>query len=389
MHPGNGRVHYMRDIYGENTDAEPPEDGPGSIGNVLASWSAHGPLIHEPTGFASIDEATGGGPCYGSRWYISGAPDSCKTALIVQIAHTYAERGIAVGILAVDEEASDIVTRLAQRVGFSRNQCETRAPEDVAAIADLLDDLPIRLYDATWTIERAAKDVASFAKSKGTRACLCIDSTQTVRCDAELRAEREMSTPAAIEARVHAIRAVATEHQLIALATSEMSRAAYRSKNTRENVDPMAGSKWSGAIEYSARVLVAMRSVPEQASLIEVEIAKNKHGARREPIYLAMNRAEQTLHETSYTPPLEGDAREARATLDDSKVSKMEEAILLALVQANAKGRRITGQRELRALVKGRDQIKAAAVASLIASGRIEGGRGEPFVPRYEEVADD
>lgn len=383
---------------------EPPEDiiersDPGdimrhgaSIADVIAGWRIEGALVHERTGIDALDNATSGGPVYGSRWYFSGAPDAGKTALLLKLAHTFAARGITVGMLAVDEEPGDLVTRLAQRIGLTRAACEQRKESDLDALAESLSSLPIRFYDASWTIELAARDVAELAKERGSRAALCIDSVQTVRCAMELATERDLSTPAAIEARVYAIRAAASEHRMIVFATSEMSRAAYRSKDSRENVDAMAASKWSGSIEYSARVLIAMRSVPKETDLVEVELPKNKHRSDGavDKLYLRIIRSRQELEETEYTPA-EGegqDAHEARSAADEERILKMAEAILLALVQANAKGRNITGQRELRALVKGRDQIKAAAVANLIATGRIAGGRGQPFVPRYEEGSD-
>jgi predicted ATP-dependent serine protease len=116
------------------------EEGQGIVTDicvVLDTWGTEGPLIHEPTGFAKLDEATGGGPVYGTRWVVVGAPDAGKTALLVQIGHEYAKRGIHVGFLAVDEEAGDLVTRLAQRVGFSRQDCERRDPEMLAKMSEV------------------------------------------------------------------------------------------------------------------------------------------------------------------------------------------------------------------------------------------------------------
>lgn len=363
--------------------------------SVLAAWAAEGPMVHEPTGLDTIDEATDGGPVYGSRWYVSGAPDAGKTALEVQILHGWARRGIAVGLLAVDEEPGDIVTRLVQREGFTRSACERRDPGELGAMQERLAALPIRLYDGAWTIERAAADLAAFAAERGARAALGIDSLQTVRCAAEDGAERELSPNAAVEMRVRAVRAVASEHRLIALATSEMSRAGYRSKSTRDQIDPMAASKWSGAIEYSARVLLSLRSVPGVPNTIEIEIPKNKHGrgSRRaadgEAVYLEIDRPTQTLREVEAPPvPDEGDRAAAREAAQSTQVEAMAESILAALVRANAKGLRITGQRELRALVSGGGStVRQQAVSLLIASGRIEGGNRRPFVPRYPDAS--
>src|SRR5678815_1197380 len=87
----NGAAQHASEL----TDAEP-----WSPGAIVDSWLAHGPLVHEPTGISALDKLTGGGPVYGSRWYLLGAPDAGKTALLLQIAHVFALRGICVGILA-------------------------------------------------------------------------------------------------------------------------------------------------------------------------------------------------------------------------------------------------------------------------------------------------
>lgn len=342
---------------------EAPKPVASNVDALFASWSTEGPLIHERTGLALLDEATGGGPVYGSRWYISGAPDACKTALQVQFAHEFALRGIAVGMLAVDEDASDLVTRFAQRHGFSRVQCERRLPADVERMKLAMANLPIHFFDARWTIETAARDLV--AGTPGPHRVLMVDSTQTVRCDAELASRVEMSAPLAIEARVHAIRKVAAEHRMIVIATSEMSRAGYRSKLARDNIDAMAASKWSGAIEYSARVLLSLRSVPKEPHLIELEIAKNKHGPRREPIYLAIDRARQTLSESSYTPPTED--RDGAKVAQSSKQTELD-AAALACVLARMSG---VGMRDLRAACRtSRAMSHERLDAALLALGK-------------------
>lgn len=266
------------------------------------------PLVHEPTGIKGLDERTGGGPVYGTRWYFPGAPDAGKTALLVQVAHEYAARGVVVGMLAVDEEAGDLVTRLAQRIGYARYLCELRPVDTLQSIGAALGSLPFRFYDDTWTIDAAAADLAEAAKEAGGRAALVIDSLQTVRCEAENVAElagREMSEVAAVTARVKTIRAVATRYRQILLVTSEMGRGAYRSRDPEQQTSTLAASKWSGAVEYSGRVIVGVRSVAGETDLLEIELAKNKHRPPDAPegnVYLRIDRRCQILTEASYTP---------------------------------------------------------------------------------------
>jgi KaiC/GvpD/RAD55 family RecA-like ATPase len=301
--------------------------------DVLSAWAAEGPLVHEPTGLATLDALTGGGPVYGSRWYLLGAPDAGKTALLVQIADTYLARGLVVGLLAVDEEASDVLTRMMQRRGFSRSECEQRDPLTLATMRDRLSELArLVIYGPDWTIESAAADLAILATEHGARALLGVDSLQTVKCDAEADAD----TPrAVVTARTRAIRAVATAHRMIVIATSEMARGAYRSVEAAEATDDMASAKESGAVEYSARVMLAMRSAKDDPDLFELRIAKNKHGPRGDRLGLRLSRQLMTLQECDAPEiPDPAVAREmARRNREQAKTTRAAVALVAVLVE--------------------------------------------------------
>lgn len=343
---GEPPPHDDFDLWEPSDDDAPPESEPNvalrqrpradrvaeGISDVLTTWEREGPLVHEATEIAAIDALTGGGPVYGTRWYLAGAPDAGKTALLVQIAHVYAERGIAVGLLAVDEDSGDIVTRLAQRIGYARSACEARDARVIAEMRDALGHLPIRLYADAWTIESAAADLAAYAAERGSRAMLGLDSVQTVRCDAELGAE--LTEVTAVTARVHAVRAVATRHRLIAIATSEQGRASYASRDATQRTSALASAKWSGAVEYSARVLLVLSSIPGESDLIDLEAAKNKHGPRSRPgdpvtahVYMRIDRRSQVLAEASHDPP-PGPTDGGRAERCREQVSADAETVL-------------------------------------------------------------
>jgi KaiC/GvpD/RAD55 family RecA-like ATPase len=345
-----------------------------TIDGVLDEWTESGPLVHEPSGIPALDKLTDGGPVYGTRWYLSGAPDAGKTALLVQIAHVMAQRGVTVGLLAVDEEAGDLVTRLAQRIGYARHHCEARDPVVLANIRRTLSALPLRIYDARWTVEAAAADVARLAHVRaeadpnghphGPRAMLGMDSIQTITCSADVAARhagRDLSEVAAVTARVHAVRAVATQHRLIAIATSEMGRGAYRSSDPREQTATLASGKWSGAIEYSARVLIGVRSVSEQPDLIELELAKNKHGPKHERVHLRIDRRSQDLTPVTYDAPPEAAPGVRRAA--GAKARAVADALTLLGVLERSPG---LGERQLRAEAMvagiGVDRVTAAKV---------------------------
>jgi hypothetical protein len=245
---------------------------------------------------------------------------------------------------------------------------------------EALADLPIRFYSGDWTIEGAASDLAGWAKLRaeadpaghphGPRAMLGIDSIQTVQCAADVQARlagRELSEVAAVTARVHAVRSAATRHRLIAIATSEMGRGAYRSSDPSQQTSALASGKWSGAIEYSGRVVLALRSVSGETDLVEVELAKNKHGPRDVKLYAQIDRPSQTLTEALYDPPPDGEADERRD--GKSKARALAAAAEIVRVLRATPG---LGVRDLRSAVRaktgwGNDTIDTGATCLGIA----------------------
>lgn len=326
------------------TDPAARHEGPATLDAVLRDWTAEGPLVHEPTGIHALDAATGGGPVYGTRWYVQGAPDAAKTALLAQIADEYAERGLTVGLIAADEEPSDIVTRFAQRRDFERIACERRTSSDLVAIRASFQGLDINLYTADWTIDRAADDIAQRAKARKTGGMLGIDSIQTVKCDEERRSMREVTIQTAIEMRTRAIRRAAIEHHLITITTSEMGRSHYAGKPA-DRANPMAGAKWSGAIEYAARVLLSLTVDEDNDDLIRIEVPKNKHGKALlgdRAIAIEIDRARQTLVESAaLTEERNAERAEARAAASRKKV--LADAGLVARIAASSPGETRTG----------------------------------------------
>ncbi len=325
--------------------AEPKTESPkatidSSVASVIKRFVAMGPVVHEPTGIDGIDRLTGGGPVYGSRVYLVGGPDSGKTLLFVKIADTYVQRGILVGFLAVDEDDVDVLTRLLQRRGATREQCERKQGEELQrAIADVAE-LPLHIYGPDKTIEQAADDLAAHAQAMGKKAVLFVDSLQTARCDNE---KEEASTYSNVTARVGAIRSCATKHRMLIVATSEMGRAHYNTIRADNRPSDMAAAKESGAIEYSARLMLVMRSVPKETALAELRIVKNKHGRRHREdengIFLRLHtHVQDVVQDNDYRPETPSD-RDAEALQE-----KREDFATLAVWLAEHPG---AGTREI------------------------------------------
>jgi hypothetical protein len=134
--------------------------------------------------------------------------------------------------------------------------------------------------------------------------------------------------------RTKALRDVATQHKLIAIATSEMARGAYRSKDSAEQSNDLASAKESGAIEYSARALISLRSVQGEPDLIEVRIPKNKHGPKGEVFHLRLDRASQTLRQVEAP-----DRQDAAMASNDRAMEKVKgDAAMAANVVAARQG---------------------------------------------------
>jgi hypothetical protein len=339
------------------------EDAALSPSAVFAQWRSEGPLVHEPTGIATLDRLTGGGPVYGCRIYTPGAPDAGKTGFAVHVGDTWAQRGIAIGWLAIDEEASDVQTRLLQRRGFSRAQCEKRDTAELQQMEARLDGLPFLYFGPERTIEDAAATLDAFAKTRGMRAALFVDTIQAATC-AATRGRDDLGPRDVVSRNVAALRAVATRYRMIGWGISEMNRGAYRSIEAAEQSNDMASGAESRAIEFSARLMLALRSVKDQRDLVEVRVVKNKLGPSNETLHLRIDREHMTFKESGAP---EADPAELRRAEDEKKARNQRDverdATALAVVVRNNPG---LGVRELRGAARatglglGNDRFDAA-----------------------------
>ena len=295
-----------------------PDSRPGRAPvEVLRRWRDDGPLVHVPTGIVALDEMTGGGPVLGTRIYSNGAPNAGKTALAVQVADTWAQCGLVVGILGIDEEPDDLLQRFLQRRGWSRQSTELRDSEELDRMERQVAELPIVFYSHGDTIESAGADLARRAKDAGKPAALFVDSIQSA-------AEGE-DRKAAVSAAAASARAVASRHRMIVWCTSEMNRAAYRSMVAAAEQNGMAAGADSRSIEFQARVLLNLTSIPGEGDRIECKVVKNKlgrdHLQAEQGIVLHLNRATQELTEdTTFQVPAASkpkDAAKAKELLQD------------------------------------------------------------------------
>lgn len=298
-------------------------------------WEAEGTLTHLPTGIPSLDALTGGGFVVPSRVYTIGAPDAGKTGFNLQMIDHLASSGIPCGVLGVDEERCDLLMRLVQRRGISRKECEERSATTLQRARASVRGLPLLLFDPETSIEEAAVRLHEFAKKLNPQPAnwdkakpwrppcvLMIDTVQTAHSKVE---NPDESMYRIVTHRVRMIRVASTRYRMLMLITSEMSRAAYKHKRIEDQITDLAAAKESGAIEFSARIQLAIRNVPGTSDMVELRVAKNKHGPAhrgdQDGIFLKLDRDRQTFAEDAVFKPLELEEGKKAEAADMERIS--------------------------------------------------------------------
>jgi hypothetical protein len=178
-------------------------------------------------------------------------------------------------------------------VGFSVAAAELRDPTTLDAMTDALREHKIRLYDASYTIEAAAADLAAWAKEQGCRAALFIDSVHTASSDAGALAKTPRES---VEANVRAIRRVATTHRLLVIGTAEANRAAFRTEDAAETTNDLSSGAETRTIEYVAQTLMMLRTPKGQPDIIHARVSKNRRALITE-FWLRIDRDRHTVSE--------------------------------------------------------------------------------------------
>jgi hypothetical protein len=156
-----------------------------------------------------------------------------------------------------------------------------------------LAELRVHFYDATWTIETAATDLAGRAATERRRAALFIDSIQAARSE---RASDATTPREIVEANMGAMRIASTEHRLLVAATSEANRASYRNEEAAAQSNDLAAGAESRAIEFGAQTLLMLRTPKDHPDVTHVRIAKNRR-ARVGEFWLRLDRERHAIAE--------------------------------------------------------------------------------------------
>jgi replicative DNA helicase len=291
---------------------------PQTASSILERWTREGPLVRRPSGIAELDDASHGGLVFPWRVMLVGAPSAGKTALYSVIARNLAKAGVRVGILAVDEEPEDLLYRFAQMEGYTQASLDTRDPELLRDVAAKLEGLGLQFYGAETSIERAAAQL--HASAGGQLCALFVDSLQVVRSERSGQADGPRATT---DAKIAAIREVATKYRMLTVTTSEANRASYRSEEAVRQSDDLAAGKESSGIEFAAQTLIMCRTPKGHPDVIELSVPKNRRARAKFTFYLRLDRDRHELTPCS-KPSKDDDAGEQEEAGPDVEARVIE-----------------------------------------------------------------
>lgn len=356
---------------------EPPARRFPTAAERIRARIGAGTAVHVATGLPTLDTNTRGGLIAGRLTIIGGAPDAGKTSLAVQIAHDRARQGYAVAIHCADEDAEGIQFRIGQQIGLPLEELEAGAEGALSRLAAHFDALPALLVvdqdEDRMPIEDTARALVEAARQHGTAGLLLVvDSVQTAHARA---AEDAPSTRERITAITKTLQRIAKAYGALVIATCELSRAAYRSRNAKDRIEDMAAFKESGAVEYAMNTGLVLRPVPGVEDEIDVSVPKNKRG-RREPFRLRRDPLRCTYLEI---PIPEGEDEQPNKRMD-------LEAAIVAYVREHPG----CSVGEVKAHVTGNGKVVGDTIAALVTRGalrREDGPRNAVrlFVPGAED----
>ena len=258
-----------------------------------------GPVVRLESGLPTLDSSCRGGVPTRRLVVVGGAPGAGKTTLATNLLWRWAKTGVPVAMLAVDEGIDGILMRIAQLEGIDLERIEARDPIALEQLAQVVERAPLILIDgdeAAGSVEAAVAQLV--ARACGADAVLVVDSIQTARAAGS---DVAGSPRDRIDCVVRALKAARDKHGLLLIATCELARGSYRSKNTADQINDLAAFKESGSIEYAAQTALVLRSVANESELVDVAVPKNR-AYRKEGFRLRLDHRTTALVEVDMPP---------------------------------------------------------------------------------------
>ena len=342
------------------------------------------------TDFGQLDRACDdGGIPIGKLCVVVGGPGSRKTGFAVHLADTFSRQGAAVLMMCADEGRRNIVSRLAQRMGFSRGGMRDSGDIGEATRAEAMRrerklDRTLRLTeledeDDAQTIEDAHLELVSVAKGKPR--VLIVDSLQTCRSESAESLERP-DPRQEIDRKMRMLRGFRRTGTLV-IVISETNRAFYTQAERRvEKEDVIGAAKESGGVEFGADLVLGIVRDREDENALEIVVAKSRFGL--EPrFHVRWDRVHATL--TEFTK----DEQTNKAVAPKKNARTAEKGELRDAVYALILSQPGISQRDIRAAVsRGRSMVRDVIEELLYAKRIVMTGHGERSSSRYEAIVE-
>ena len=267
----------LQQLEAAKADLEAVERGTRSrvppIADAIRQIGHVGPRL--PLGLQALNDATRGGAPLGKVITLVGAPGSNKTNFVTWLADNWERDGCHVAFLAADEERGSILVRLAQLDGYPRESVEEfdgGRREHFARAMSSRHFTVIDPFDDQVSLEQAEQILIDDAQARPR--VLIVDSLQTIPCD---EADTLETTQDQIKAKVAIIAGIARRGTLVVM-ISEMTRAGYRTGKRDQDISALSAGAESRKIEYASHLMLGLRSVKGETSIVDIEVAKNRLG---------------------------------------------------------------------------------------------------------------
>lgn len=302
----NAHADDMRALRRELSGPERVEEIADRVGRLSPAERARrigdGKLHRLVTGFPSLDAATRGGLLLRKLVAVGGAPGAGKTAFMIALGYRWLCAGIPVAILAADEDADALLIRLGQLGGLSREALESGHEAARDALAAWCERVPLILADGDdedATIERISEELQTAARTPDGQgpSVFLVDSMQTVR--SETTPQKDADARARVNHTVRALKRASKVDGHLTLASSELSKAAYRNRAQAENVNLLSAFKESGDIEYGVALALALVSRAGTPDMVDAMVVKNRLGQGKPEMLFRLDAERADVSEAS------------------------------------------------------------------------------------------
>ena len=295
------------------------------------------------TGFDHLNELLKGGLAPGFFFVVGGEPGIGKTTLLVQMGNALTRAGVLVWFWATDEPPEGLARRIGQLEGEDQDELGPNHPLVLDRLTAALSNGPWFLPDRIKTVAQATEYILAHTP-EGKRSALLLDSLQT---QSGISATEKDSPRIAITSLMQELNE-AKKQGLIVLATSELARGGYASRDPSQRTRGLASFAESRAIEYLADIVTQMGNGGED--LVLFEVLKNRLGFKKGHLSLHLD------HPRARFQPVDEEVLTARVIekkelAKQAKLTEQEDRIL-TILEKNPAGLSIDDLRDRASMQK-------------------------------------